>query len=136
MERKFKFQRRTCKLSFLIFSCFAPKLAPKRSGELQPWTKQMENLYPPASPQIKSEKMACFGFCAASSLISGGGWGFAFPFCPVQDCCSPCTNGSRDSAVLVGPLAAILESEKTLGTRLCGLVAVWLFRAEKRNEHA
>ena len=32
--------------------------------------------------------MARFGFCAASSLIwgGGGGWGFAVPFLSVQDC--------------------------------------------------
>jgi len=96
LEKEFKFQRRSCKLSFLIFSCLTPKLAPKGSRELQPWTKKMENLYP-ASPQINSEKMARFGFCAASSLISGG-CGFAFPFYSVQDCCSPCTRESRDSA--------------------------------------
>ena len=50
----------------------------------------MENLYPPPSPPppIKDGKLARFGFCAASSLIcgGGGGWGFAVPFYSVQDC--------------------------------------------------
>ena len=34
--------------------------------------------------QIKDGKMARVGFCAASSLIwgGGGGWGFAVPFIP------------------------------------------------------
>ena len=50
----------------------------------------MENLDPlPPPPQIKDGKMARFGFCAASSLIwggGGGGWGFAVPFYFVRDC--------------------------------------------------
>ena len=48
----------------------------------------MENLYPAPSPPppIKDGKLARFGFCAASSLICGGGWGFAVPFYSVQDC--------------------------------------------------
>ena len=46
----------------------------------------MGNLKPPSPhPQIKDRKMACFGFCAASSLLWGG-WGFAVPFYSVQDC--------------------------------------------------
>ena len=35
---------------------------------------------------FKDGKMARFGFCAASSLIWGGGWGFAVPFYSIQDC--------------------------------------------------
>ena len=44
------------------------------------------------SPQIKDRKMARFGFCAASSLMGGGGgvgavgMGFAVPLNSDQDC--------------------------------------------------
>ena len=39
LEGEFTFQRRSGKLSFVFFSRLAPKLAPKRLGELQPRTK-------------------------------------------------------------------------------------------------
>ena len=42
----------------------------------------------PSPPQIKDGKVACFGFCAASSLNWGGGGGerFAVLFYSVHDC--------------------------------------------------
>ena len=42
------------------------------SRKLHCWTKQMENLDPPISPQIKDGKMARLSFRAASSLIWWG----------------------------------------------------------------
>ena len=51
----------------------------------------MENLDPPPPPpQIKDGigKWRVFALRAASSLIWGGGWGFAVPFYFVQDCTS------------------------------------------------
>ena len=65
---------------------------------------------------------ARFGFCAASSLISGG-WGSAFPFHSVQDCWYPCRNRSRDCAVL--PRLLIWKTRRPWGRGGCGLVLVW-----------
>ena len=46
----------------------------------------MENLDPLSPPKSRMGKWRVFALRAPSSLIWGGGWGFAVPFYFVQDC--------------------------------------------------
>ena len=57
------------------------------------------------SLQIKDRKMARFGFCAASSLIGGGGgsMGFAVSFNSVQDCSLLRSRSGQSHAMLPIP---------------------------------